>query len=208
LILRYFSLDEQTRLVREGSRLLVEAGAAEVNAFRAGSFAFNRDTLHALEANGIPFDTSYNASMFGPDSGVLAGQVATTPFACDGIYEYPMTVFQDGSRALRHAQLTACSYKELEGLLWNALELGYPSFVLLSHNFELLNQRQDRPDWIVVKRFNKLCEFLARNKDSFNVRGFHGLKPKVALEQQAPLRSTRWKRIGRTFEQIYRRVYR
>lgn len=205
--LRYFSLEEQIALIRIATRLLIEAGAAPINAFRAGSFAFNRDTLHALAVNGIRFDSSYNASMFGQDSGVLPGVVAVDPFFCDEVHEYPMTVFQDGSGRLRHTQIAACSYQELEGLLWKALEAGKKTFVLLSHNFELMNQEKNRPDWLAVRRFDKLCTFLDKNRDCFTVSGFHGLVPQGGPVHHKQLTSPRWKTINRMVEQLYRRVY-
>lgn len=205
--LRYFSLEEQTILIDKGRRLLHEAGAPTINAFRAGSFAFNRDTLRALAALDIPFDSSYNACLFGLDSGVAPGEVVLEPTQCEGVYEYPMTVYTDGFGKPRHAQLSACSYRELEGLLWRALESGSRSFVLLSHNFELMNRGKDRPDSVVVRRLEKLCAFLDRNRDCFNVRGFHGLKPNLALVQPKPLPSARWRAAERMLEQFYRRFY-
>lgn len=205
--LHYYSQEEQSILIGLGARLLQEAGAAPVNAFRAGSFALNRDTLAALAANGIPFDSSYNASKFGPESGVLPGVPIVSPMICDGIHEYPITVFQDGTANLRHTQITACSYGELEGLLWQALKDDRKAFVLLTHNFELLNHQRSRPDWIAISRFKKLCKFLDKNRDSFNVRGFHGLKPSVVANQPMPLTSPRWKTLCRMVEQAYRRIY-
>lgn len=205
--MRYFCLEEQTSLIESGLRLLAEAGTPMINAFRAGSFAFNKDTLGALVKNGIQFDSSYNATQFGLDSGVLPGKIATDPFLSDGIIEYPMTVFNDGSSKLRHAQIAACSYQEMEGLLWKTLEAGNKSFVILSHNFELLNRSKTKPDWIAVRRFEKLCSFLDKNRDCFAVSGFHGLSKKNTLIQPAPISSPSWKTIHRIAEQIYRRIY-
>jgi len=205
--LRYFTLEEQTTLIAKGAELLRQAGASDINAFRAGGFAFNRDTLSALAANGIPFDSSYNASMFGVDSGVMPGVTVVEPVECGGVYEYPMTVFNDGTGSLRHAQLTACSFQEMEGLLWQALNSGRSAFVILSHSFELLGQSKDRPDDVVVKRFQKLCAFLDKNRDVFRTRGFHGLKPQLALKQPVPLTSPIWKTGGRVLEQAYRRRF-
>ena len=91
--LRYYTRAEQEILVAAGKRLIAQAGGGECTAFRAGSFGFNRDTLGALAANGIRFDSSYNATIFGLDSGVGPGQVLVDAFECDGIYEYPMTVY-------------------------------------------------------------------------------------------------------------------
>ncbi|MDQ3185431.1 MAG: polysaccharide deacetylase, partial [Pseudomonadota bacterium] len=120
--LRYFSLPEQSILIDAGTKLIEAAGGPSVNAFRAGNFGFNRDTLRALATNRIAFDSSYNATMFGLDSGVSPGISLVEPVECEGVYEYPMTVFDSGTRSLRHAQVTACSCREMEGLLWQALE--------------------------------------------------------------------------------------
>lgn len=120
--LRYFSLKEQTILIRAGMNLIESAGGPSVNAFRAGSFGFNTETLRALAANHIAFDSSYNASMFGLDSGVSPAVPLVEPVECEGVYEYPMTVFHGGTRSLRHVQITACSsvrWKVCSGRRWS-----------------------------------------------------------------------------------------
>ncbi len=205
--LRYFSREEQAILIAKGLELLKRAGVQDITAFRAGSFAFNRDTLLALADVGIPIDSSYNASMFGSDSGVRPGERMVEPFELDRVYEYPMAVFEDGTSSMRHAQLTACSFSEMEGLLWQALEQQRQSFVILSHGFELLNRAKDRPDAVVVDRFHKLCSFLDKNRGSFNVRGFHGLTPAPVVKQPAPLRSPLHRTGRRMVEQVYRKRY-
>lgn len=204
--IRFFSVAEQTALVGIGLRMLEGAGAESCNAFRAGSFAFNRDTLCALAANGIAFDSSYNASMFGLDSGIMPGVTVVEPMQCEGVHEYPMCVFRDGT-GLRHAQLTACSYAEMEKLLWQALEAGRKSFVILSHGSELLNEGMDRPDGVVVGRFRKLCAFLDKNRDVFHVRGFKELEAQTVEQQPKPLTSPIWRTGARMLEQAYRRRY-
>ncbi|NML60319.1 polysaccharide deacetylase [Massilia sp. RP-1-19] len=206
--LRYYTLAEQTSLIAQGAGMLERAGARRPDAFRAGSFGFNRDTIGALAANGIPFDSSYNATLFGPDSGVLPGELATAPFACGGVHEYPMTVFMDGTRKLRHVQLTACSHGEIEGLLLQAAERGDTDFVILSHGFELLNKRKDRADKVVLKRFHQLCKFLDRRRDAFTTRGFTGLAAAAAQPQPPLLSSSLWQTGTRIAEQALRRRYR
>ena len=204
--LRYFSLEEQTSLIAAGIRLIKKAGAADITAFRAGSFAFNSDTLRALRANGIRFDSSYNASVFGPDSGVLPGITVVSPIECEGVYEYPMTVFDDGTRTLRHVQVTACSYREMEGLLWQAVEVERSAFVILSttssSSTALAMGRRCRGNV-----FRSLCSFLDRNRDCFRTRGFRDVNPRIAREQPAPLASPLWRTGVRMLEQAYRRRY-
>ena len=205
--LRDFSLQEQTVLIGAGALLLARAGADAVNAFRAGGFGFNVDSLRALAANRIAFDSSYNASMLGPGSGLMPGRVMTEPFDSHGVTEYPMTVFRDGTASLRHAQLGACSAREMEGLLWRALESGRRSFVILVHNFELLSTDKERADAVMVRRFATLCRLLAQNRDSFNTRGFVGLQADIAPSQPEPLASSLWLTGHRMIEQIGRRRY-
>jgi hypothetical protein len=206
--LRHFSLKEQTHLIATGMRLLAQAGADSLSAFRAGSFGFNRDTLTALASNKLFLDASYNAAMSGLQSGVLPGIPVVEPMHCDGVLECPMTVFTDGTRNLRHTQLGACSFAEIEGLLWRALHDRRQAFVLLLHNFELLNQARNSADRVVVHRFRRLCSFLERNRDSFRVRGFEGPAPRAVLEQPRPLSSPAWKTGGRMLEQLKRKAYR
>lgn len=205
--MRFFSREEQAELIRIGSGMLREAGAKEINAFRAGNFGFNRDTLLALAENGIRFDSSYNASIMGLDSGVMQGLVLTEPMLCDDVHEYPMTVFNDGTSSLRHAQLTACTWDELEALLWQALERRRRGFVILSHGVELLNTAKNRADPVVVNRFRKLCAFLDKNRDSFCTGGFHGLKPVSVSPQPQALVSPFYRTGFRIMQQAYRRKY-
>lgn len=205
--LRQFSLEEQTTLIGAGKRLLEEAGGGVINAFRAGSFGFNRTTLSALAANGIAFDSSYNSTMFGPDSGVSPQEPLLDVTLCDGVFEYPMTVFNDGTGKPRHVQLGACSNFELEGLMWQALEQGRQSFMMLSHNFELLNAARKRPDPIMVKRFARFCRFMADQRAHFALRGFHDLAAQPVTAQPAMLNSPVWKTAHRLAQQALRRRY-
>lgn len=205
--MRFFSLDDQIELIKIGKRMLCDAGATNVNAFRAGNFGFNRDTLLALAENGIAFDSSYNASVLGSDSGVMPGIELTEPALCDNVHEYPMTVFNDGTSTLRHAQLTACTWAELEALLWQALEQRRSAFVILSHGAELLNTAKDRADPVVVDRFRKLCAFLDKNRDCFRTQGFHGRQPVSVAHQPPPLVSPLYRTGLRMMQQAYRRKY-
>ncbi|MDB5990318.1 MAG: polysaccharide deacetylase [Herbaspirillum sp.] len=205
--LRQFSLQEQITLIGAGKRLIERAGGGVVSAFRAGSFGFNRESLTAMAANQIAYDSSYNASMFGPDSGVMPGQAIFDPIQYDGVIEYPMTVFDDGTGKLRHVQLGACSNRELEGLLLQALETGRKSFMMLSHNFELLNTSRDRADLTMVKRFDKLCRFLDANRDLFRTSGFRDLAPDIVSQQPPVLTSPLWKTGHRMYQQAMRRRY-
>lgn len=206
--LRDFTLAEQGILVKTGLRLLADAGAQGVNAFRAGSFGFNRDTLTALAENNVKFDSSYNPTLFGHDSDVSAdGKVLYQPVYVNDVAEYPMTVFQDRPGHFRHAQLGACSFKELSSMLFQAAEAEWNSFVILSHNFETLNASRSRSDPIVVRRFQELCQLLSRHQDIFQTQGFRDLQPTVVARQPRPLKSNVVRTAQRMIEQARRKSY-
>lgn len=209
--LRYFNQADQTTLLRKGIELLHAAGVENISSFRAGSFAFNADTLAALADVGIPVDSSYNATLFGPDSGVAHGTKLTRPTNFNGVVEYPMSVFDDGTSRLRHAQLTSCSLAELQNVLWQSLESDIGSSVLLSHNFELLTPSKSRSDPIVVRRYEKFCKFLDKNRDSFNTNTFAdcNVDAVAELQQDQPIpQSNRFKTTRRYVEQAVRSIYR
>ena len=207
--LHQYTLGEQTHLVRVGRDLLMQAGAAEPRAFRAGNFQFNRDTLAALEHHGIPFDSSYNGSLCARARDVFSGTMVLDVTACGPqLHEYPIAVFDDGTGTLRHVQIGACSFTEIESLLWQAAGQKRQSFVILCHNFELMNPARTRQDTIVMNRFRKLCRFLDRHRDSFRTCGFRELQAPRAAAAPPMLRSPIWKTGARMLEQFYRRRYR
>ncbi|MDE2614630.1 MAG: hypothetical protein KGL78_14395 [Burkholderiales bacterium] len=205
--MRNWTFEQQQILISEGRARLEKVGSGTVNCHRAGSFGFNADTLRALARCGIAFDASYDACHGARESGVAPGRWLTDVCSESGVVEFPMTVYRTGTGRLRHAQIGACSSSEIEGLLWSALEAGQRSFVVLTHNFELLNAAKDRADDVAVARFRRLCAFLSRHRDCFRVRGFNDPALPAPGPQPEPLRSPLWKTAWRNCEQVYRRRY-
>lgn len=160
--LSYYTLDEQSTLISLGMTLLAQAGCAEVQAFRAGSFAANADTFRALARCGIAVDSSLN--LCHPDSGTDLRNQADfeQPSEIDGVAELPMAIFTDGLGRLRPAQIGACSFAEMRQAMECSARSGAGHFVVLSHNFEMLRQGRSTPDSIVVRRFESLCAYLGR----------------------------------------------
>lgn len=203
--LREFSVDQQTRLIEVGRTMLRRVGGGDACAFRAGGFGFNADTLVALTRNGIPYDASYNGHQFGRRSGVAEGRMLLDVTQIGAVQEIPMTVFRDGLGRLRHAQLGACSQSEIEALLWQAVESERQSFVILSHNFELLRRSKRRADHVVIERFGWLCSFLDKHRDVFRVRGFRDGEIRAARSQPGLLTTSLPMTMGRLAEQVSRR---
>jgi hypothetical protein len=206
--LHHYSRDEQTKLIAYGVTALQQVGIANVTSFRAGSFAGNTDTFHALRANGLRQDSSVDATVAisFPDSR------HAIPLYCasiiDGVEEYPMGVFVDGFGRERHAQLGACSAAELIAAMECAHAAGWTEFVILSHNFELLKVGSSMPDWIVLSRFKHLCRYLAQHAKELPTCGFSSAAPLGVRTRHLPLpRVSLATTLRRHSEQVLRRLH-
>jgi hypothetical protein len=203
-LLRDFTANEQVTLIAKGIELLEAAGAAHPIAFRAGSFGLGRDTFGALEANAIAIDASYNYCQFGQQTGISPEGPLLQPARVDGITEYPMSFFIDGLGRPRHAQVGACSFRELRDLLETAAAESWHCVVLLFHNFELLDPSQRRADRFVIRRFEQLCRYLSDHRDVFRCGKFEELDG-GDLGRPAPPKSSLRGTLVRYAEQGLRR---
>ena len=201
--MRQFSEDDQTRIISRGIANLRQAGAHNVCAFRAGNYGANFETLRALKRNGIVFDTSHNACFLDAECQLRTDELLLQPTMIDGVYEFPVSVFSDYPGHLRPAQLGACSFQELKAALLQAWTAGWYSFVIVWHGFELLRRVTEpgrrTPDWITIRRFERLCAFLDTNRDKFRTAVFSEIDAKtippagIAVALKSPLRLTAWR---------------
>ena len=198
-----YSDSDQAALLKVGLDCLRRAGVPDVCAFRAGNFGMGPDTLGALAANRLLFDTSFDITQgFAINETLRCFQ----PTRFGAVVEYPLTVFRDGSGRLRHLQVGACSSAELERVHWAALEAQWTAVVILFHNFEMLSPSRTRADRIVRRRFERLCRFLAQNSDVFRVRGFNGLQARCPEREASPVAVDWLPTARRWVEQASRRL--
>lgn len=206
--LSYYTLEEQTTLIAHGKKMLEAAGSGPISVFRSGSFAANRDTFEALRRNQIFLDTSLNRcyDVSAPD--LRAEHSFDKAFVVQGVTTFPITVMKDGFGKDRPAQVGACGFGEMRDALRNAQRDGHHDFVVVSHNFEMLRPGSSAPDWIVVKRFERLCAFLAQHPNQFRVRGFGEDLRLLSANAQTPqvLRSTWFATSQRYLEQLQRQL--
>jgi hypothetical protein len=211
--LKDYTEDEQAELVAAALANLRAAGASNVTAFRAGNYGANFDTLRALARVGLPVDMSHNHCYRHSACDMPTDDLLLQPCRLFGVHEFPITFFRDYPGHFRHVQLCACSSGELENALLTAWRQGWHSLVLVSHSFELLKDRKrhDRPqapDWFVIRRFERLCRFLAYHRDKFRTVGANDVDlvaiPSVPPAQ--PLRSPLRYTGSRVLEQLVRRM--
>ncbi len=176
-LLSAFPAAEQEAIIRFASARLEQAGAPRPVAFRAAGFAANPDTLIALARCGIRYDSSFNRT-YGQKRGRFpAPKSAGHLTDYNGVRELPVAVFEDFVGHFRPAQLCACSTAEMIHALHTAEAAGWEYFVIVSHSFEMLTRRRHRSKppairWDVVQRFERLCEFLAENRQRFQTVRF------------------------------------
>jgi hypothetical protein len=208
-----YTEDEQTKILARGLANIRDAGARNVCAFRAGNYGANRDTLKAVARNGLSYDTSYNVCYLDPSWGSPPGRPLTQPALLDGVCEMPIGFFTDWPGHHRPAQLCACSSREMERALMQAWERGWPSFVIVSHSFELIKRPANpdgpaRPDRLVIHRMENLCRFLGANKDKFRSAVFSEIDRASLVRpcDPEPLRSTLGNTVRRMAEQLLGRI--
>lgn len=200
-----FTRQQQSRLIAWGLERLAQVGVDNINAFRAGSYAANRDTLRAVADSGLIFDSSYNLASVQGVEDISFGDPLTQPRYIDGVYEYPVSIFENKNKK-RILQITACSYQEFVSYLNKAYELEWNSVVIVTHNFELLSPDKLHLDRLVHRRFIRLCQFLDSNRDRFITRGFQDLSPADISNQPETIKSSHFSAGLRTMEQIVRRL--
>jgi hypothetical protein len=179
-----YPLENQIEMVAEAKNRLVSCGAPEPVAFRAGCFGANLDTLKALEINGLMIDSSYNQAYVSKTC--LFPDMQLYDLAeCSGIFEFPISQFREktGLRASRimHLDINGVSFEEMRRVLHaSRLNAAPRNITILLHSFSFVKPYdvqygRTRPRWNVIRRFEKLCRFLAENRESFQVKTFREL---------------------------------
>ncbi len=156
-----FPLEDQCAILDYARATLIAAGAPAPVAFRAGNYGANDDTLHALAALGIAYDTSHCPAL--PDGACrisLASDIHD-PVLHHGVIEVPVGSIGTLGGGQRHAQITALSLAEMLAAIRHARDTGRENFTLVSHSFELINRRKLAVNRIVRRRFTGLVHRLA-----------------------------------------------
>jgi hypothetical protein len=183
--LRSYPYHEQVEILQEARDALRAAGAGEVVAFRAGNFGANDDTLRAVAAVGLAFDSSYNAAYLGEACEITSARAEVEPFQVGSVWEYPVTCFRDrpwlSPEHVRPLQITAASRSEISAVLLQAHRRRLDTVVILTHSFEITHlsdspAARPRAHRLNAGRFREVCRLLAEHADLFRVLTFRDLQ--------------------------------
>ena len=167
-----YSAHEQRELIAGARDLLIAAGAPSPVAFRAGSYAANDDTLAALAALGITYDSSHNGAEHPWPSAVSLPVRQIAPIPHGGVIEVPVSLIEDRSGKLRHFQLCALSVAEMRAALDHARRERHAAVTIVSHGFELATRAGTRANGIHLRRFEALCRMLAERGETMPTTHF------------------------------------
>jgi hypothetical protein len=173
-----YPLEKQTGFIAEGKKTLNSFGV-NPTAFRAGNFNADRNTLTALAENGFIADTSYSKAYLGKSCRLDHADINDAEYL-DGIWEFPVTNFLENSpvgRRYRPLDINGVSFLQMRKVLEQAVEKGPRNITIVMHSFSFINPldlqyRKMRPRKTVIRRFEKLCRYLAENRSLFRVMTF------------------------------------
>jgi hypothetical protein len=193
----------QLELIRTALGLLIEAGAPPPIAFRSGSYAADLATLEALAELGIAYDSSHNGSHHPDPSALPLDPQLIAPALLAGVVEIPVTQIEQSPGSLRHLQICAVSFDEMKAALLHAAGRGHPVVTLVGHSFELAARGGKRANPLLVRRFERLCGFLAAQREGLPTVRFSDLADLPLGAEAHPLRSGALRTFSRMAQQAW-----
>ena len=185
-----FEYMEQVVLIKHAKDLISRHTGNYICSFRAGNYGADDRTLKALSDLDITFDTSYNKPYLTNPCNINSEHTLSSPELIRDTVEVPVTHFNDYASHIRHLQLSACSFEEIKDVLvsnWKAKQYGC---VLVMHSFEWIKRNRKNNshslDKICLKRFLKLCQYLADNNDKFETYHFKDINIEQATSISNP----------------------
>lgn len=156
-----FTFAEQCALLDFARRTLMAAGASAPVAFRAGNYGADDNTLRALAALGMRYDSSHCPGIAASDCAISLDADEYDPVEHCGVTEVPVGCIGGPRGSLRHFQLTALTCDEIVAALRHAVRQHQASMTLVLHSFELLSRDRRKINRIVKRRFERLCAALS-----------------------------------------------
>jgi hypothetical protein len=185
----------QMELLEEASGLFERFAGKRPIAFRAGCFAANRTTLRCLRKLNIVLDTSFNPCF--PACSFPGGDLPPNRVSMvENVWEIPVSVARtpipESAAGFKIADPCSLSIRELRTMLEIGASRGQSHFVIVFHSFAAVKPRDEtyarmRPDWIVIRRLEKLAAYIASRTDLYRVSTFQDLSRELPLTEDKPL---------------------
>lgn len=181
-------VDAQLALVEEGrDRLEAWTGKRPV-AFRAGNMSASEETLSVLQQAGIPIDSSYTFPYAGRQCYFSADDLYNGSRWYDGVLELALSGFLQrnlpGLHPAKPLDLYGVSFEECRNAVRAIRDAGADA-VLILHSFSLFKWRtvqylDGKPNRIVIRRFRRICRWLAEHAGDYPTRTFGAVAVDIA----------------------------
>lgn len=191
-----YSLEQQAAFIAEGKAALERYGVPSPTAFRAGNFGADMYTLKALQQNGFLIDSSYNRSMLGQGCKLTTLDLADAAFV-ENVWEFPVTNFLEqtlgGKLRFRPLDINGVSFTQMQKVIEQAPDHGPQNITILLHSFSFINPldvqyREIQPRTVIIKRFEKICCYLAKSTNNFRVMTFGDMTSALLSEMNGKVK--------------------
>jgi peptidoglycan/xylan/chitin deacetylase (PgdA/CDA1 family) len=175
-----FSIEDQITLLTLAADMVEKAGAPRPTAFRAGNYGADDNSLRALAKIGLTWDSSVNPAYLGGGGCLVStspSQISAMRF--NGIVELPVSALLDRPDHVRPAQVCALSAWEMRAALRHSAKHHHPTFVIVTHSFEMLSRDRLRANRSVQRRFVAMCQEIETHP-GLESAGFADLDPTIS----------------------------
>lgn len=168
--------DELVEVISDGCDAIEKWTGRRPTSMRTGNFSTDRGVFAAARECGLKTASNLNLSAHVPSEKEL--RIDSGIALIEGVWELPVTNFTDigpvGRGRPRPMQITSLSYAEQVRMLNRIRSRGGSVAVIITHPFEFTKCRDPqyrglRPNRMVQRRFERLCTYLDRNRDRFEV---------------------------------------
>lgn len=177
-------IDTQRRLIEEGAARIERWTGRRPMAFRAGNMAASEGTLRALEDAGLWMDSSYTFPYLGTQCRFAETEEYNGCRWYGGVLEVALSGFRQMwvPKLIPPAQpvdIMGTSFSECREAIRATCGAGAEAVAIL-HSFSLFKVRDvqyhgGRPNRVVLRRFERLCRWLASQSTTLPVRTFFEL---------------------------------
>ena len=173
--MRKYSLQEQTNIIKDALTFLSSHGIENILAFRSGGFYSDLNTIIAIQNNWIRYSSNYNLA-YRNCNYTKTYQLKNDIFCIEEVFEIPITCYKECPirKEWNSFQISAASYKELKEALYHYHRQRVQVITIITHSFEFVKPNDIQflrmtPNHLLIKRFDNICNYLAKNSDKYEV---------------------------------------
>lgn len=186
--------DQQRDLLVEGARRIRQWTQRPCTGFRAGNMGASEETLAQMPAAELLVDSSYTFCYLGGQCRFADQEAYNGSKRYGQVLELALSGFRQprlpGLKPAKPLDLVGISFEECRDGIRRICGSGADA-VLILHSFSLMKVRdvqysRGRPNRVIIRRFERLCRWLAGNREDYPTRTFDQLAEDVVAGRYEP----------------------